>query len=73
LAAAIRELPSVLVFDNSDLSTPFRLVATYMNGCREQRNEPFPAWFKTIAAKDVKSPKPKYSKDEKKPSDGESK
>lgn len=32
LAAAIRELPCVLVFDNDDLKAPFRHVATYANG-----------------------------------------
>ena len=34
LAAAIRELPCVLIFDNSDLRNPFRHVATHMNGRR---------------------------------------
>lgn len=32
LAAALRALPCVLVFDNDDLRTPFRLVAAYWNG-----------------------------------------
>ena len=32
LHAAIRQLPNVLVFDNSDLSRPFRLVAVYEHG-----------------------------------------
>lgn len=32
LAVSIRELPCVLVFDNDDLNTPFRHVATYTNG-----------------------------------------
>jgi len=34
LAAAIRELPCVLIFDNSDLCNPFRRVATHTNGRR---------------------------------------
>ena len=32
LHVAIRQLPNVLVFDNSDLSRPFRLVAVYEHG-----------------------------------------
>lgn len=32
LRRAINELPHVLVFDNSDLSRPFRLVAAYRDG-----------------------------------------
>lgn len=48
LAAAIRELPCVLVFDNDDLKAPFRRVATYSNGHAVQLNEPIPAWFKQL-------------------------
>jgi predicted ABC-type ATPase len=48
LAAAIRELPCVVVFDNDDLQIPFRLVAVYANGIRLQCNEPVPAWFKRL-------------------------
>jgi predicted ABC-type ATPase len=48
LAAAIRELPCVLVFDNDDLKAPFRQVATYTNGHAVQLNEPIPAWFKRL-------------------------
>jgi len=48
LAAAIRELPCVAVFDNDDLKTPFRLVAVYANGIRMQFNEPIPSWFKPL-------------------------
>jgi hypothetical protein len=33
LAKAIRELPHVLVFDNSDLGRPFRNVARFQSGC----------------------------------------
>ena len=46
LAAALRELPCVLVFDNNDLKTPFRQVAAYANGQALQLNEPTPSWFK---------------------------
>jgi predicted ABC-type ATPase len=48
LAAAIRELPCVLVFDNDDLRTPFRHVAVYADGRRIQLNEPIPSWLKPL-------------------------
>ena len=48
LAAALRELPCVLVFDNGDLKRPFRQVAAYTNGQAVQLNEPIPAWFKRL-------------------------
>jgi predicted ABC-type ATPase len=48
LAAALRELPCVLVFDNDDLKTPFRQVAAYTNGQALQLNEPIPSWFKRL-------------------------
>jgi hypothetical protein len=34
LQQAIRELPCVLVFDNDDLRTPFRLAAIFQKGRR---------------------------------------
>jgi predicted ABC-type ATPase len=48
LALAIRELPCVLVFDNEDLRTPFRHVATYANGHKVQSSEPIPSWLKPL-------------------------
>lgn len=48
LAAALRELPCVLVFDNDDLRAPFRHVATYANGQAVQLNEPVPSWLKRL-------------------------
>jgi predicted ABC-type ATPase len=48
LAAALRELPCVLVFDNDDLKTPFRQVAAYTNGQALKLNEPIPSWFKWL-------------------------
>jgi len=48
LAAALRELPCVLVFDNDDLKTPFRQVAAYTNGQAQLLNEPIPSWFKRL-------------------------
>ena len=48
LALAIQELPCVLVFDNHDLRTPFRQVATYANRRQVQLNEPIPSWLKRL-------------------------
>ena len=48
LAAAIRELPCVLIFDNDDLKVPFRHVATYASGQTVQLNEPVPSWLKSL-------------------------
>jgi predicted ABC-type ATPase len=48
LAAALRELPCVLVFDNDDLKTPFRQVAAYTNGQALLLNELIPSWFKRL-------------------------
>jgi predicted ABC-type ATPase len=45
LAKAIRELPHVLVFDNSDLARPFRLVAEFRNGKVAVRHSPLPRWL----------------------------
>lgn len=48
LAAAIRQLPCVLIFDNDDLRTPFRHVALFVNGRRLQLNEPAPSWLQPL-------------------------
>lgn len=48
LALAIRELPCVLVFDNDDLRTPFRRVASFVNGRQVQLNVPTPLWLKPL-------------------------
>ncbi len=45
LARAIRELPHVLVFDNSDLERPFRKVAEYEGGRRTEAHRPLPRWL----------------------------
>lgn len=47
LHAAIRILPHVLVFDNSDLLHPFRLVAVYERGRRTMHQAPLPEWLGT--------------------------
>ena len=48
LAAALRALPCVLIFDNDDLQTPFRHVAVFMNGRCMQLNKPIPSWLKQL-------------------------
>ena len=48
LKAAIRELPHVLVFDNNDLSTPFRRVAVFENGKLTIRQNPLPRWLASV-------------------------
>jgi predicted ABC-type ATPase len=45
LARAIRKLPRVLVFDNSDLAEPFRKVAEFERGKAILLNEPLPRWL----------------------------
>lgn len=46
LHRAIRELPLVYVFDNSDLRDPFRLVAEFQNGAVMSAASSPPAWLK---------------------------
>lgn len=48
LKAAIREIKHVLVFDNDDLSRPYRLVAVYENGERTQATDDLPAWLQGL-------------------------
>jgi predicted ABC-type ATPase len=45
LARAIRKLPRVLVFDNSDLAEPFRKVAEFEHGKAILLNDPLPRWL----------------------------
>lgn len=45
LVRAIRKLPRVLVFDNSDLAEPFRKVAEFERGKSVFLNEPLPRWL----------------------------
>jgi len=46
LHRAIRELPFVYVFDNSDLGQPFRKVAEFENGKPARVSRPVPGWLK---------------------------
>ena len=44
LARAIRQLPLVLVYDNSDLANPFRKVAEFRDGKAIDVHEAVPSW-----------------------------
>jgi predicted ABC-type ATPase len=50
LHAGIRQLPHVLVFDNSDLQRAYRLVATFERGRCLTRAEPLPPWLHVAGA-----------------------
>jgi predicted ABC-type ATPase len=45
LVRAIRQLPHVLVYDNSDLANPFRKVAEFRDGKTVDLHEPVPSWM----------------------------
>jgi len=45
LAKAIRALPHVLVFDNSDLGRPFRKAAAFERGKMTEKRAPLPRWL----------------------------
>jgi predicted ABC-type ATPase len=48
LKDAIRELPQVLIYNNGDLRTPFRHIATFQQGQRVHLTRPVPAWLRTL-------------------------
>lgn len=48
LARAIETLPHVLVYDNSDLGRPYRLVAEYRDGAQTADATEIPEWFRSI-------------------------
>ncbi len=48
LGAAIRELPHVLIFDNSDLATPFRKLCVFEMGKLRFSEEPIPGWLQPL-------------------------
>ena len=50
LKAAIRGLPHVLVFDNSDLRHPFRRVAEFEKSRCVDRTKALPAWLRPLLA-----------------------
>lgn len=45
LKLAMAELPHVLIFDNSDLSNPFRLIAECTNGKLRKFSKQMPKWL----------------------------
>lgn len=45
LKAAINQLPLVLIYDNSDLSMPFRKIAEYQRGTARFVARPVPKWL----------------------------
>ncbi|MEK7858035.1 MAG: AAA family ATPase [Elusimicrobiota bacterium] len=49
LKAAMRVLPHVYIFDNSDLGHPFRRVNVFKNGRPVQGLKAVPDWFKGLA------------------------
>jgi len=50
LKAAIRQLPYVIVFDNSTVQTPFRQIALFADGRPVTLNRPIPDWLQAAMA-----------------------
>ena len=48
LKRALDELANVRVYDNSDLRSPYRLVATKDNGQAIELHQPTPDWLKPL-------------------------
>jgi len=48
LRAAIRDLPHVIIYDNSNLLEPFRRIAEFDAGRRTYRCKEVPAWLKSF-------------------------
>jgi len=48
LKHALKELSNVRVYDNSDLKTPYRLVAVRENGLGIELHEPTPEWLRVL-------------------------
>ncbi|HQU43696.1 MAG TPA: zeta toxin family protein [Pirellulales bacterium] len=48
LRAAIRRLPRVLIYDNSDLAVPYRQVAAFDHGQLQSLAEPIPEWLRPL-------------------------
>jgi len=48
LAAAIRQLPHIWIFDNDDLKTPYRLAAKFEGGKLVHIHEPIPSWLQSL-------------------------
>jgi predicted ABC-type ATPase len=48
LRAALSRLPHVVVYDNSDLFTPYRRVAVFENGTEVELLKPIPKWLRRV-------------------------
>jgi predicted ABC-type ATPase len=48
LRSAIRRLPHVLIYDNSDLDKPFRQIAVFDHGQLRDCQEPVPEWLRPV-------------------------
>jgi len=48
LRAASARLPHVLIYDNSDLNVPYRLVAIFEQGQLRHHHEPIPEWLRPV-------------------------
>lgn len=48
LVRAVKVVPAVFVYDNSDLERPFELIAEYRGGKGIQRGKAVPKWFKRL-------------------------
>lgn len=48
LKAALRRLPHVWVFDNTNLTRPFRRVAVFQNGRQEKLSDSIPPWLSPL-------------------------
>jgi predicted ABC-type ATPase len=51
LAAAVRELPHIRIFDNGDLRMPYRLVAIVEDGRLAELHKRVPAWLRPLLPK----------------------
>ncbi len=50
LRRAMQVLPTVAVFDNSDLRQPYRFLACYENGSLVERSDLWPEWFADVVS-----------------------
>ena len=48
LGRAIRDLPPLLVYDNEDLSRPYRLAAAIADGRLVASSPPIPSWLRQL-------------------------
>ncbi len=50
LKSAVLDLPHVMVFDNSNLASPYRRIAVFERGRLTERVQPFPRWFRELVS-----------------------